>query len=93
MLGKKIGKVIAKEYDKDLILNSNYDDLQFIETICILANISDDNKMVRMAQLNLRNRGMNKSLESFSESVQLSAFLREHIKDAGGGVKANEDED
>lgn len=49
--------------------------------------------MVQMCHLNSRNRGMNKSLASFSETIQLSAFLREHIKDAGGGVKESKEDD
>lgn len=85
LLARYLGKKLKKEDVLEVLLNKNYDRYQYQEMIGIISH-TENSKLQKLALTNVRNRGLNKSLEGFTEITQLGAFLYDLLPEKVGGT-------
>lgn len=91
-MAKYLGKKLKKDEVLEVLLNRNYNLYQDIKTIARITQ-TENSQYMRAALRNVRNRGLNKALEDFTEITQLGAFLYDLLPAKEAGVFGQEYED
>lgn len=85
LLARYLGKKLKKADILEVLLNKNYGRYQYQEMIGLISH-TEDSKLQKLALINVRNRGLNKSLEGFTEITQLGAYLYDLLPEKEAGV-------
>ena len=85
LLARYLGKKLKSEEVAEILLNKNYSQFQYQKMIAIISH-TEDSKLMQTALANVRNRGMNKAIEGFTEITQLGAFLSDLLPEKEGGT-------
>ena len=85
LLARYLGIRLKKEDVFEILLNKNYSAFQYQKMIALISH-TENTMLMQNALANVRNRGLNKAVEGFTEITQLGAFLYDLLPEKEAGV-------